>query len=139
LHLVNSYDTVIITSDPGFSKPPASEAFHPLSIRKPFRNNFFSVSVSKRGSKHKLHIRKPKENVYIRYRQTGDRVHPVGMEGTKKLQDIFVDAKIPRHLRDSWPVVVNQKNEIVWVPQLVVDRRFSQKPTEQEYVTFEVL
>ena len=85
------------------------------------------------------HIRKPKTNVYIRHRVPGDRVYPLGLNGSKKLQDVFVDAKVPQHLRNSWPIVVTAQNEIVWVPQLVRDRRFAQNQTENNYITCEVL
>jgi tRNA(Ile)-lysidine synthase len=44
----------------------------------------------------------------------GDRVRPLGMRGRRKLQDLFVDAKLPRERRASVPVVVDAEN-IVWV------------------------
>lgn len=62
-------------------------------------------------------------SVYVRSWQLGDRVSPIGMDGSKKLQDIFVDKKVPRSLRSIWPVVVTGDNEIIWVPGLVRDRR----------------
>jgi len=33
----------------------------------------------------------------------------------KKLQDLFVDRKIPREFRDSVPLVVDDDDRIVWV------------------------
>jgi tRNA(Ile)-lysidine synthase len=45
------------------------------------------------------------------------------MKGSKKLQDVFVDKKIPRSKRATWPVVVNGKNEVVWLAGVAVDRR----------------
>lgn len=42
----------------------------------------------------------------VRYWQPGDRLRPVGMEGSKKLQDLFVDRKIPKGLRHRWPVLL---------------------------------
>lgn len=45
--------------------------------------------------------------LWLRTWRPGDRFHPLGMGGHgKKLQDLFVDAKIPEPLRGSWPVVV---------------------------------
>ena len=40
--------------------------------------------------------------------------------GAKKLQDVFVDAKVPRAERDDWPVVVRD-DEVVAVPGIVED------------------
>lgn len=45
---------------------------------------------------------------------SGDRVRPFGMQGTKKLQDVFVDAKISREDRAK-AVVVCDEEKIVWV------------------------
>lgn len=36
------------------------------------------------------------------------------MTGTKKLKDFFIDNKIPRHKRDSIPLVVDRDN-IIWI------------------------
>ena len=44
----------------------------------------------------------------------GDRFQPLGMSGTKKLQDFFVDAKVPRSQRGSVPIVHGER-EILWV------------------------
>jgi len=37
------------------------------------------------------------------------------MEGSKKLQDIFIDLKIPKAQRDTWPVA-ECEGEIIWLP-----------------------
>ena len=51
----------------------------------------------------------------VRGRQPGDRMAPCQMRGTKKLQDIFTDGKLPESRRDAYPVVVCG-GEIAWVP-----------------------
>ena len=71
--------------------------------------------------------------IYVRSWQPGDRVSPVGMDGSKKLQDIFVDKKVPRNMRSIWPVVVTGDNEIIWVPGLVRDRRFTEMSKKGNY------
>ncbi len=59
-------------------------------------------------------VRDIKNTLTIRSRKPGDRIALPGMEGTKKLQDIFVDDKIPRLERDSIPIVLSG-NEIIWI------------------------
>jgi tRNA(Ile)-lysidine synthase len=54
----------------------------------------------------------------VRTRQPGDRL----AGRNKKLQDVFVDAKVPRADRDDWPVVVSD-DEVVAVPGIVEDAR----------------
>lgn len=48
-----------------------------------------------------------KENVVLRFRMPGDRITPIGMKGSKKLQNYFVDRKIPQHLRDETLLIVS--------------------------------
>ena len=50
---------------------------------------------------------KAKEHVVIRNRMPGDRISPLGMKGSKKLQDYFVDRRIPKHMRDDVLLIVS--------------------------------
>ncbi|WP_102347984.1 tRNA lysidine(34) synthetase TilS [Bacillus sp. Marseille-P3661] len=56
--------------------------------------------------------------LHIRTRRQGDRMTLSGMKGTKKIKTIFIDEKIPRELRDSWPIVEDSNGCILWLPQL---------------------
>lgn len=58
----------------------------------------------------------------IRSWRPGDRFRPLGLKGNKKLQDLFVDAKVPREDRERVPVVVDQKG-ILWIPGFRIDER----------------
>jgi tRNA(Ile)-lysidine synthase len=52
----------------------------------------------------------------VRSRRPGDRFRPFGMAGHKKLQDYFVDLKVPRRERDLVPIVATEADDrIVWV------------------------
>lgn len=59
----------------------------------------------------------------VRLRRPGDRFWPAGMEGSKKLQDLLVDAKVPRSARGRIPLLVCG-DDIVWVIGHRLDRRF---------------
>ena len=52
-------------------------------------------------------------------RRPGDRMRPLGLKQAKRLQDILVDAHVPRHLRDTLPIVFD-RDEIVWIPGVTV-------------------
>jgi len=52
--------------------------------------------------------------LFVRGRKDGDVFSPLGLAGSKKLQDIFVDSKIDREKRDSIPVLDDGK-KIVWI------------------------
>jgi tRNA(Ile)-lysidine synthase len=60
----------------------------------------------------------------VRAWREGDRMRPAGLGGTKSLQDLFTDRKVPRALRRTLPVV-ESRGEIVWVAGVAVDERFS--------------
>ncbi len=53
-------------------------------------------------------------HITVRRRRNGDRFTPVGMYGSKKLQDFLTDAKVPRSHRDSIPIVLSGDN-IIWI------------------------
>ena len=59
----------------------------------------------------------------VRSRRPGDRLFPTGLSGSKKLQDVFVDAKVPEARRDTVPVFTCG-DEVVWVPGYRVSRAF---------------
>ena len=59
----------------------------------------------------------------VRARREGDRMRPAGLGGTKTLQDLFTDRKVPRAERGSWPVV-EAAGEIACVPGVAVGERF---------------
>lgn len=60
----------------------------------------------------------------VRAWREGDRMRPLGLGGTKTLQDLFTDRKVPRELRRSLPVV-EARGQIVWVAGVAVDERFA--------------
>jgi tRNA(Ile)-lysidine synthase len=51
----------------------------------------------------------------VRSRKPGDRLRPLGLSGHKKLQDLLVDLKVPRAERDVTPLVVDDRDRIIWV------------------------
>lgn len=56
--------------------------------------------------------------LHVRTRKDGDKIHVKGMLGSKKVNDIFTNEKIPTVQRDMWPIVVDSQGTIVWLPGL---------------------
>ena len=54
--------------------------------------------------------------LYVRTRRIGDKMLLKKMDGYRKIKDIFIDAKVPKRDRDSWPIVVDSKGRVIWVP-----------------------
>jgi tRNA(Ile)-lysidine synthase len=64
------------------------------------------------------------DSAIVRAWRDGDRMRPLGLGGTKSLQDLFTDRKVPRSLRRTLPVV-EAAGAIVWVAGVAVDERFA--------------
>jgi tRNA(Ile)-lysidine synthetase-like protein len=62
--------------------------------------------------------------VILRHWQPGDRFHPIGMPTDAKLQDLFVNQKVPRALRHKLVVAEIEKGHIFWVESLRISERF---------------
>ncbi|RJQ44662.1 MAG: tRNA lysidine(34) synthetase TilS [Nitrospiraceae bacterium] len=67
----------------------------------------------------------------VRSREKGDFFYPEGFGRRKKLQDFFVDNKIPRDERDTVPIVLSG-DKIVWVAGLRGDERFRVRPETEK-------
>ena len=65
----------------------------------------------------------------VRAWREGDRMRPLGLGGTKTLQDLFTDRKIPRALRHTLPVV-ESGGQVAWVAGVALDERFAARPGE---------
>lgn len=66
----------------------------------------------------------------LRHPRPGDRMRPTGLQGTKKLHDIFVDAKVPRQLRQR-ALVLASGDTIACVLGLRADERLAASPTSR--------
>jgi tRNA(Ile)-lysidine synthase len=59
----------------------------------------------------------------VRAWRPGDRMRPLGLGGSRSLQDLFTDRKVPRERRARTPVVLSG-GEIAWVPGVATGERF---------------
>ncbi len=71
--------------------------------------------------------------IEVRPYQPGDRMQPMGGEGTRKLQDIFTDRKVPREQRKRIPVVLC-RGEIIWLPGYRIARKWAVRGTDGKSV-----
>lgn len=56
--------------------------------------------------------------LYVRSRKDGDFIEVKGLNGSKKIKDIFIDEKVSLEKRKSWPILVDANNTILWIPGL---------------------
>jgi tRNA(Ile)-lysidine synthase len=69
----------------------------------------------------------------VRPWRAGDSMRPLGLRGSKSLQDLFTDARIPRERRHRLPIVLSG-GEIAWIPQVATGERFRVPPAVAEHV-----
>lgn len=63
------------------------------------------------------------DSIVIRKRKDGDKMIPLGMKGSKKIKDIFIDSKIPKEQRDFIPII-EFDNSIAWLTGIKVSEDY---------------
>ncbi|MBN3032472.1 MAG: tRNA lysidine(34) synthetase TilS [Candidatus Saganbacteria bacterium] len=77
------------------------------------------------------------KELIVRSRLPGDRFVPLGLKGTKKLQDFFVDEKVPQAERETVPVV-ESGGQIVWLGGWRLDERAKVTAATKKIVRLEL-
>ncbi|MFQ5894302.1 MAG: tRNA lysidine(34) synthetase TilS [Nitrospinota bacterium] len=72
----------------------------------------------------------------LRTRRPGDRFHPLGAPGPKKLKDFFIDRKVPRPERDRTPLLAAGE-EVAWVVGHRISERFKLRPSTRKVLILE--
>jgi tRNA(Ile)-lysidine synthetase-like protein len=80
------------------------------------------------GDATAAHLR-PDLELHLGYRTPGLRMRPLKGRGTRKLQDIFIDARVPREDRDGWPLVF-AGDSLAVVPGIAVSKDMATRPGE---------
>ncbi len=77
--------------------------------------------------------------ISFRTRKPGDKFCPLGMNGkSMKLQDFFINEKLPRRVRDRYPLLcIDGADEIVWIPGLRPAHRVRVTNETRRIVLFE--
>ena len=119
LRAVAEYGTLRFTRAPD-AEPPA-----PVELAVPGRARFGDWELEARlEGPGDVAVTDLGPAVTVRAWRDGDRMRPFGLGGSKSLQDLFTDRKVPRALRRTLPVI-EAGGEIVWVAGVAVDERFA--------------
>jgi tRNA(Ile)-lysidine synthase len=62
--------------------------------------------------------------VHLRHWQPGDRFQPIGLRQACKLQDLFVNLKVPRAERHLRVLATTRQGVIFWVEGLRINEQF---------------
>lgn len=66
----------------------------------------------------RLNSKNIKLPLYIRNRKEGDYIETLSLNGKKKIKEIFIERKIPIQNRDTYPILVDNQDQIIWLPNL---------------------
>ena len=84
-----------------------------------------------------IDYRKVVPPVIARSWRKGDRFHPLGMKGSKKLQDLFIDSKVPINQRDRIPVFCDSE-KVIWVGNMRIDSRVRATSGTKDFLCLEL-
>jgi tRNA(Ile)-lysidine synthase len=132
LRALAEYGTLRFTRAADAPPPPPAKLFVPGSAR--FGDWEVSAAMGE-GGEALLAAQPLGTALTVRAWHEGDRMRPAGLGGTKTLQDLFTDRKVPRALRHSLPVVTTEDGEIVWVAGVAVGESFKAAPGEADLVS----
>ena len=76
--------------------------------------------------------------VIIRHFRSGDRFHPLGMTGTKKLKSFFIDRKVPQETRQRIPLLADRKN-ILWIGGMAISESAKVTPETRICLKIEII
>jgi tRNA(Ile)-lysidine synthase len=74
----------------------------------------------------------------VRNVRPGDRIQPLGMEGTKKVAALLMDEKIPKGKRRSIPLLVD-RTSVLWVPGVRLSDRVKMTDMTEKVVKAEII
>ena len=67
----------------------------------------------------------------VRTRKDGDKIRVKNLDGSKKVNDIFIDIKLSKKDRDIYPIIVDSEDKILWIPG--VKKSHFDKQTNETY------
>lgn len=129
LHAVAEYGWLRIARAGGDAEQPGA-----VALPVPGRVRFGDWEVEAiAGGAGEVTVKALGAGATVRGWRDGDRMRPAGLGGSKSLQDLFTDRKVPRALRRTLPVV-EAGGEIVWVAGVALDERWKAAPDAPDAV-----
>ncbi len=142
VRVIKKYSTLLLTSEPpqklgSYTVSPGDEIILPeagLLLRATVGDK---APAAENADSAILDAEKVKTPLTVRSRRDGDYFYPAGFGRKKKLQDFFVDEKVPRDERDTVPVVASGE-DIVWIAGMRADDRFSPDRNTKKFLLLEI-
>ncbi|HBG92000.1 MAG TPA: hypothetical protein DDX12_00830, partial [Nitrospiraceae bacterium] len=143
IRVIKGYATLILTSEqPSQLRTYSLNVPEELALKESGilikSSSADSAEISCDGkSKVMLDAERIKLPLVVRARKAGDFFYPAGFGKKKKLQDYFVNEKIPRDERDSVPIVLSGE-DVVWIAGYRADERFKVTEGSKKILMLEI-
>ncbi|MBI4685097.1 MAG: tRNA lysidine(34) synthetase TilS [Nitrospirae bacterium] len=145
IRVIKGYSTLIITSE-----PPVTLSTYTLDVPGELtlkesgiviRSSFSEPQDTRYEAQGKeaavFDADKVRLPLIVRPRKEGDFFYPAGFGKRKKLQDFFVDEKVPRDERDRIPIVLSGE-DIIWIAGYRADERFKVTDNTKKILLLEI-
>ena len=117
VEVVKSYNTLSIRRNPSLLSSYEIEIDKDVMLPNGHKLELLDSVKGNSNNIIKLSSKEVTLPLVVRTRKLGD-VMSIKGGGHKKIKDIFIDSKIPTSDRDLWPIVVDSRGHIVFVPGL---------------------
>lgn len=94
-----------------------------MTITLEILNNSEDVNFDKSPLIKYFNYDRINKDIKLRYRKNGDKFIPMGMKGSKKIKDLFMDLKIPKEKRDAIPLIIFDE-DISWIVGYRISDKF---------------
>jgi tRNA(Ile)-lysidine synthase len=144
IRVIKEYSVLVITSETPVKigvysiQPPCDVAIREAGvvIRATFKEKTEDIGDGKTSALLDADIMK--FPLIVRPRAVGDFFFPLGLGKRKKVQDFFVDEKVPRDERDSVPIILSE-DDIVWIAGHRPDERYRASEKTNKFLKLDIL
>lgn len=91
---------------------------------------FFTKEFDKSNNTIALNSSEIKLPLKLRTKKDGDLIEVLNLKGKKKISDIFINAKINKDKRNSYPILVDSNDVVLWIPG-VKKSKFAKEKNEK--------
>ncbi|MFD2115455.1 tRNA lysidine(34) synthetase TilS [Paenibacillus yanchengensis] len=126
------YDHIRFLYQPSFHQESAVETVYPIYIAEVTTLQQFELPhgwrltlervantseyTARTGAEAQFDLAAISFPLMIRTREPGDRMNVLGLKGSKKVQDMFVDAKVTQLERERYPLLFDAEERLLWIP-----------------------
>ena len=123
---INLPQNIVVTKEYNnliFHKKDSETKPYKIKLKNETIINNYTFKIVKNTTKDgnnicRLNSKDIKLPLYLRNKEEGDTIEVLGLKGKKKVKDIFIESKMPISKRKNYPILVDDNNQILWIPNI---------------------